>query len=136
MRLAIADLVVGWTLVAAGLAAWWRRPETRIGILLAVAGFSWFLGTFADSSIDGVAGFGAVFVTLHRGPLAHALLSYPTGRLEDRLERGVVAFAYLTAAIVDVGQNAIVTLVMAGAAVGMVPRRHLTPPRPLPQGRA
>ena len=136
MRLAIADLVVGWTLVAAGLAAWWRRPESRIGLLLAVAGFSWFLGTFADSSIGGVAGFGAVFVTLHRGPLAHALLSYPTGRLGDRLERGVVAFAYVTAAIVDVGQNAIVTLVMAGAVLAMAARRYLRAAGPQRQARA
>lgn len=123
LRLAVADLVVGWTLIAGGLASWWRRVESRIGPLLALAGFSWFVGTFASSGIHGLAVFGAALVTLHRGPLVHALLSYPSGRLSGHTERAVVALAYVAAAVVDVGQNAVATLAL-GAFVVVVATRH------------
>jgi signal transduction histidine kinase len=100
-------------LVACGVAVWLWRSNSRIGLLLAATGFAWFLGTLAGSSIDSVAGVGAVFVTLHRGPLIHAVLSYPTGRLRDRFEWVVVALSYVAAASSDLGQNAEVTLGVA-----------------------
>ena len=113
VRLAVADFVVGLALVVCGVAAWFWRSGSRIGPLLVAAGFAWFLGTFAGSSIDAAAEVGAVFVTLHRGPLVHAVLSYPTGRLGGRAERLVVAISYVAAAIPDVGENAEATIVVA-----------------------
>src|SRR5919198_4661209 len=71
LRLAAADLAVGLVLIACGLVAWDRRPESWAGILLTVAGFAWFLGTFSGSSEQGYADFGSLFVTLHRGPIVH-----------------------------------------------------------------
>ena len=113
IRLAVGDFVVGVALVACGVAVWLWRSNSRIGLLLAATGFAWFLGTLAGSSIDSVAGVGAVFVTLHRGPLIHAVLSYPTGKLRDRVEWVVVALSYVAAASSDLGQNAEVTLGVA-----------------------
>src|SRR5919204_415474 len=113
IRLAVGDFVVGVALVACGVVAWLWRSQSRIGPLLAATGFAWFLGTLAGSSIDSVAGVGAVFVTLHRGPLVHAVLSYPTGRLRCRLEWVVVALSYVAAASSDLGQNAEVALGVA-----------------------
>lgn len=104
-RVAVADFAVGVALIACGAACRRGRPESRIGTLLVAAGFTWFLGTFATSSFESVASFGALFVTLHRGPLVHALLSYPSGRLRDRFERCVVAAVYATAAIAVVGER-------------------------------
>jgi signal transduction histidine kinase len=124
IRLAVGDLIVGWTFIAAGMAAWSRRSESRIGPLLALVGFSWFLGTFASSSIGALAGFGAAMVTLHRGPLVHALLSYPSGRLDGRLDRAVVALGYVSAAIVDVGQDAAATLALAAVILATATRRY------------
>ena len=71
---AAADLTVGWTLVGCGLVAWERRPALRFGPLMVAAGGAWFLGTYATAALY-----------LHRGPLVHALLSYPTGRLSRPL---------------------------------------------------
>jgi signal transduction histidine kinase len=39
---AAGELTAGWTLVAAGLAAWWRRPRAPAGPLAVLAGFAWF----------------------------------------------------------------------------------------------
>jgi signal transduction histidine kinase len=105
VRLVVADFVVGLVLLGCGAVAWTRRPESRTGLLLAVAGVAWFLGTFAASGRSGYADFGALFLTLHRGPLVHALLSYPTGRLETWTERAAVVFAYLVSAIAAAGRS-------------------------------
>src|SRR5262245_50108931 len=80
-RLAAADFVVGLGLAASGTALQVKRPGVT-GLLLTAAAYAWFLGTFAGSGRSGFAEFGSTFVTLHRGPLIHALLSYPAGRVK------------------------------------------------------
>ena len=99
---AVADLAVGWALIGSGLVAWERRA-TPFGPLMVVAGAAWFLGSFAT---------GALY--LHRGPLVHALLSYPSGRLR-RSARAVVIAAYVDGAIEPLGRSATVTLVLCAA---------------------
>jgi hypothetical protein len=47
----VPDLVTGWTLIACGLVAWSRRPDSRSGVLMAAASFSWFLGNFATTGV-------------------------------------------------------------------------------------
>jgi hypothetical protein len=59
LAVAIADLAVGWTLIACGLLGWARRPQSRVGPLIALTGFAWFLGTLAESHIGAVAALGA-----------------------------------------------------------------------------
>jgi signal transduction histidine kinase len=125
VRLAIADFVVGVTLVACGLIAGSRRPESRIGVLLAAAGFSWFLGTFADSGIQAYADFGSLFATLYRGPIIHAVVSYPTGRVRARVDKAVVAAGYLYAAIAPLGQSEVVTIVVAILVIAVAGHRYL-----------
>jgi signal transduction histidine kinase len=113
IRLVVADLVVGVVLLGCGLVAWTWRPESRTGLLLALAGIAWFFGTFAASGASSYADFGALFVTLHRGPLVHALLSYPSGRVGRRSERIAVAFAYVVSLIPEVGETPEATIGLA-----------------------
>ena len=47
----LPDLATGWTLIACGLVACSRRPETRSGALMAATGFSWFFGNFATTGV-------------------------------------------------------------------------------------
>jgi signal transduction histidine kinase len=101
---AAADLAVGFVLVACGALAWDRRPESRVGALMSLAGFTWFLGTLVEQALY-----------LHRGPLVHLHLSYPTGRLPTRLARVVAAAAYVDAAVEPLAQNDTLTLVLSGA---------------------
>jgi signal transduction histidine kinase len=102
--LAAADASVGLAFVGLGLAAWQRRPASRSGLLMVATGFAWFAGSFA-----GVALF------LHRGPLVHLLLGYPRGRLRSRLERVVVAAAYVDGVIYPLARQDLVTIVLAVA---------------------
>ena len=107
LGLTIADLAVGWILIGCGFVAWERRPESRVGAIMSVAGFAWFLGTAFEHALY-----------LHRGPFVHLLLSYPTGRVPTRLARAVVVAAYVDAAIEPLARNDVLTLALSGAAAG------------------
>jgi signal transduction histidine kinase len=100
----VADFAVGSVLVVCGVVAWDRRPESRVGALMWLAGVTWFLGTAFEPALY-----------LHRGPLVHLLLSYPTGRLRSRSMRATVAVAYVDAAIEPLASIDWLTLALAGA---------------------
>jgi signal transduction histidine kinase len=106
-ELAVADFAVGFVLIASGVVAWDRRPESRVGVLLTLAGFAWFLGTISTA-----------LVYLHRGPLSHLVLSYPSGRLLTRAAAVVTAAAYIDALIAPLaGVEAVTLALSAGIAV-------------------
>ena len=71
--------------------------------MLATGGL-WFLG-----------GFVGIAVFAHRGPLIHLLVSYPRGRLRNRMEHAVVAAGYLDALVYPIGRSAVVTIGLAGS---------------------
>jgi signal transduction histidine kinase len=122
---ALADLGVGWVLIGSGLFAWQRRAQSRVGPLLAASGAAWFLGSFSS-----------VALFLHRGPLVHALVAYPTGRVARRTEKVVVIAAYLDAAIAPLARDAVVTLVVCGAIVLSAIRSYVAEAGPRRRARA
>jgi signal transduction histidine kinase len=81
----LPDLITGWTLLAAAVAARWRRPESRFGLLLGATSLAWFAGTLWST-----------LATFHRAPLAQALFSFPSGRLASILGRATVGLVYVT----------------------------------------
>jgi signal transduction histidine kinase len=115
----ILDLAAGWTLIGCGLVAVWKRPESRIGWLLAATGFTWFLGNFAEVHGPAIAWLAAHAVYLHRGPLVHLLLTYPTGRSTSQLTRGAIAVGYTAAIITPIWRNEAATIVLAGLLVAV-----------------
>jgi signal transduction histidine kinase len=92
-----AGLVV-WVVVpyvAAGLIAWWRRPESRFGPLMVAAGFGFFVSTlqWATWAVPYTIGF--AFDLLVAVMFLHVFLAFPSGRLEGRPERILVGAGYL-----------------------------------------
>ncbi len=110
---AAADLAVGWTLIGCGLTGWSRRPHSSVGPLLAVAGFAWFGGTLAGSRIGAVAAVGSALLFVHRGPLCHAIIGYPSGRPGGRVGWVALAVCYLCAVVVPLARNDLVTIGVA-----------------------
>jgi signal transduction histidine kinase len=92
----VAGLLAGWSLIAAGLGAWARRPTSRFGPLVAVAGLGWFLAEWNNPDAGVALAFTAGLVLQAACPplVGHAALAYPGGRLWSRLERVAVAVAY------------------------------------------
>ena len=110
----LPDIAVGWTLIACGLVAWSRRPESRSGILLAATGFAWFAANFSEQALY-----------LHRGPLVHLVLAYPDGRLRGRLDLVVVAVAYAIAVLPAVWSSEAAALVLSAALLAVAGARYL-----------
>jgi signal transduction histidine kinase len=92
----VAGLLAGWSLTAAGLGAWARRPTSRLGPLVAAAGLAWFLAEWNNPGAGVALAFTAGLVLQAACPplLGHAALAYPGGRLRSRLERVALAVAY------------------------------------------
>jgi hypothetical protein len=121
---ATADLAVGWTLIACGLIGWSRRPQSRVGPLIALTGFAWFFGTLSSSRIGVVAALGAALLVLHRGPLCHAIIGYPRGRSLGRLGMIVVVAAYVWAAAVPLASSDVATVVVTFAILAVTVRGY------------
>jgi signal transduction histidine kinase len=107
---AAADLAAGLALLAAGAATWARASRSRTGPLLALAGSAWLAGDVWSG-----------LVYAHRGPLVHALLTYPSGRTRSRLTIAVIALAYVDGLVPELARApgatiALVVAVVAAAA--------------------
>lgn len=93
-----AALIV-WVILAyvlAGVIAWWRRPESRLGPLMIAAGFGTFISMLGWSNNDLLRTIGQTLDFLPPILFLHVFLAYPSGRLERRSERVIVAAAYIT----------------------------------------
>jgi signal transduction histidine kinase len=88
---------VGLPYVLSGLIAWWRRPASRFGPLMVVAGFVVFTGTLQWTNADVPHTIGQAVDLLPPVLFLHVFLAFPSGRLEHRLDRCLVVAGYLTA---------------------------------------
>jgi signal transduction histidine kinase len=85
--LLLADLAVGWSMIATGLILCDRRPGNRIGPLAVATGFVWFAGDFTSASNAVVAYTALVFHGWFDPLFAILILAYPTGRLVRPVDR-------------------------------------------------
>ena len=92
---AIFGPVVGWSFIGTGLYAWRARPESRIGKLMVLLGFAWFLYTLAAADWPPLHTAALVVGGLWGGVFLHLGLSFPSGRLTNRLDRGLVIAGYV-----------------------------------------
>ncbi|MBI4944352.1 MAG: hypothetical protein HY830_26725 [Actinobacteria bacterium] len=106
--LSVLDPVVGVWLSVAGIAGQRRRPASRVGLLMMLAGGAWLAGTAVSA-----------LAFVHRGPLVQLHLSYPSGRLRRR-RAAVVTGAVYAASVVE-GFLAVpwVTLLLSALVVGV-----------------
>jgi signal transduction histidine kinase len=93
--------------VAVGCYAWHRRPGERFGPLLIATGFAWFLTTLAESDDEVLYSIGRIASWLVELELVYLVLSFPTGRLPERVDRilvgalaALVAVLYLPTALI------------------------------------
>jgi signal transduction histidine kinase len=95
---ALLALLVGWAFVTCGLVAWSRRPGNRTGPLMVAVGFLWFVGLLDFAEKQVLHEIGAWVRPLHIAVFVHLLLAFPSGRLESRLARVLVASGYVNLA--------------------------------------
>src|SRR3954469_15637064 len=68
--------------VVAGAIAWWRRPQSRFGLLLVAAGFAIFLSSLSWANAALPFTVGIACDLLPAVLFLHVFLAFPTGRLE------------------------------------------------------
>jgi signal transduction histidine kinase len=91
------SLIVGWAFVGAGLVAWRRRPDSRVGVLMCAVGLSWLLRLLIQSNNEWLFTAGAVFDSVPLALYGHLLVAFPTGRLHSRPAKLVVTASYANA---------------------------------------
>jgi signal transduction histidine kinase len=92
---AAGALVVGWGFIGVGLFAWGRRPDNRIGVLMAGTGYAWFVAAAGFSDVPLIFTVGQVLGSVFCAIVIHLLLAFPSGRLQSRFEHWLVVSAYL-----------------------------------------
>jgi hypothetical protein len=85
---------VGWSCVGTGLYAWRQRSESRVGPLMVLLGFAWFLYTLDSSDSPFVYTFATIFGGLWGGVFLHLGLSFPSGHLAEPLDRRLAIAGY------------------------------------------
>ncbi|HYI38427.1 MAG TPA: histidine kinase, partial [Thermoleophilaceae bacterium] len=92
----------GWGFVGAGLFAWWRRPDRKVGALMTFTGFSWFAAACVASDDAVVFSLAILLSNVFAAALMHLLLSFPDGELHSRGDRITVWAAYLLTTVLVV----------------------------------
>jgi signal transduction histidine kinase len=97
----VLALTLGWAFIGAGLYAWWRRPENRVGALMTLVGSLWFLGALTSADAAGPYTLGLALSGLWIAALVQMLVAFPTGRVAPGLERAVVRLGWFAAGILS-----------------------------------
>ena len=120
----IPDLLVGWSFIGCGLIAFARQPESRSGLLMAVTGFTWFVGNFADIGAGLIGWAAANGIYLHRGLLIHLILAYPSGRIPSIHARVVIGVGYAAAVVPPVWDNDVASFLLSGLVIAVGAREY------------
>src|SRR3712207_3298193 len=91
---AIFGPAVGWSFIGTGLYAWRHRPESRIGALMVLLGFAWFLSTLESANSPLVYTVALVVGGLWGAVFLHLGMTFPSGRLPPGLDRALVVAGY------------------------------------------
>lgn len=86
--------------IGVGLYSWWRRPESRLGPLVAGVGFVYSAASLNASADPLAYTLGMVLWITTIVYLAYVYLCFPRGWLESRLERGFILALVLSTAVV------------------------------------
>jgi signal transduction histidine kinase len=107
--LVIALLAVWITIayVFGGLVGWARRPASRFGPLMIVAGLLMFVTTLTWSTNDVVFTIGQAFDLVVPVLFLHVFLAFPDGRLHGRFERMLVGTGYAIAIVLELVRMAL-----------------------------
>jgi signal transduction histidine kinase len=94
---AVPSVAIAWTFLVAGLIAWWRRPASRLGLLLLLVAAAMLVRKLQYSGDSALFTVGFALGSLYAAFFVHVVLAYPTGRVRDRLERWFVGVTYALA---------------------------------------
>ncbi len=126
----LPDLTVGWSCIGVGLLTAAKRPDSRIGQLLAGVGFGWFIGNFSGVPFEPLAAVCAQFTLVHRAVLLQAALTVPTGRINGRPQLAAIAIGYIAWSVPATAGSTIATAIAGAPFAALATIDLLKAPRP------
>jgi signal transduction histidine kinase len=120
----IPDLLVGWGFIGCGLIAAAQQPKSHSGALMAATGFTWFLGNFGGAEAGLLGWVAANGIYLHRGPLVHLILAYPSGRLSSKLARAAAGIGYAAALVPPLWDSGVAAYLLSLLVIGVSARPY------------
>ena len=94
-------VVIGWSFVALGCAAWLRRADTAMGALLTMFGFAVLVSGLYVSEDPAPYLASTIADPIAVAVFVHLLLAFPSGRLGGRAAQLVVAGGYVTLGVTE-----------------------------------
>ena len=92
---AIFGPALGWNFIGTGLYAWHRRPESRIGALMVLFGFAWFVSALSLTNSALLYSIAQITGGLWGGVFLQLEMTFPSGRLARGADRAIVIAGYL-----------------------------------------
>ncbi len=83
----VLTVIVGASLLGCGIASWRARPDNRLGRVMVATAFLWFAGQLSEASAPLLYTIGSAVQYTFLFGLVFLLLSFPSGRLQGRLDR-------------------------------------------------
>jgi signal transduction histidine kinase len=90
----LPDLATGLTLAMAGAVISIVDRGSRLGVIVELAAFAWFLPNFRTAAFGPLALLATSALLLHRAVLFHAIVAFPRGRVTRMGERIIIVLAY------------------------------------------
>ena len=91
---ALAVVLVAWSFLLSGAVVWLKRPATRLGPLMIVAGFALLARQLRYSHDPVLFTLFFAFGELGYAVVGHVILAYPAGRVTSAAERALVRVGY------------------------------------------
>jgi len=85
---------LGWIYVGSGLYGAYRRPQSRVGLLLCLAGLLWLAWLLHESNRSPLDALGTVAYWTATAMIAHLVITFPSGRIRAWTERAIVVSSY------------------------------------------
>ena len=101
VALSVLGLILGWSFIGTGIYGWARRPDNATGRLMAAVGFAWFLSALTEANSSLPFTIGSTLGALAVAVFIHLLFAFPSGRVEGKWPRLIVAAAYPVALLAN-----------------------------------
>ena len=87
--------LTGLVYLAAGLAAWWRRPSNHIGAIIVLSGGVWLAAALVNTDVTVLVAVGLILATVPLAVAVWLLHAFPSGRLRSNVSVATVVAAFV-----------------------------------------
>jgi len=101
----LRDIAAAWAFGIAGLLAWHRRPDNRVGPLMVLIGVTLLVGPLRWLPVPALVSLGQWFNSAPNVLLGVLVLAYPTGRVTSGAARAWVGLALTYLAVLELGRT-------------------------------